>query len=58
MEMDIKTEEIRQIIFGDNKQFSYTRKQVEIKNILPSATLQDLDETYHQHIRKINHDLK
>lgn len=37
MEMDIKTEEIRQINFGDNNQFSYTRKQVEIKNILGAA---------------------
>lgn len=37
MEMDIKTEEIKQIIFGDNNQFSYTRKQVEIKNILGAA---------------------
>lgn len=37
MEMDIKTEEIKQIIFGDNNQFSYTRKQVEIKNTLGAA---------------------
>ena len=37
MEMDIKTEEIKQIIFGDDKHFSYTRKQVEIKNILGAA---------------------
>lgn len=37
MEMDIKTEEIRQINFGDNNQFSYSRKQVEIKNILGAA---------------------
>ncbi|MBY0479093.1 MAG: hypothetical protein K2Q24_15705 [Chitinophagaceae bacterium] len=45
MEMDIKTEEIRQINFGDNNQFSYTRKQVEIKNIL-GAAVAVLDEYF------------
>lgn len=34
MEMDVKTAEIREIVLGDNSKFSYTVKQVELKNIL------------------------
>jgi hypothetical protein len=37
MEMDIKTEEIKEIVLGDNSRFSYTIKQVEITNILGAA---------------------
>jgi hypothetical protein len=37
MEMGIRTEEIKEIIFGDNNQFSYSRKQVHITNILGAA---------------------
>lgn len=35
--MDIKTEESKQIILGDNSRFSYTIKQIEITNILGAA---------------------
>lgn len=37
MEMDIKTEEIKEIVLDDNSLFSYTIKQVEITNILGTA---------------------
>lgn len=45
MEMDIRTEEIREIILGDNGSFSYTIKQVEITNIL-GAAVAVLDEYF------------
>lgn len=35
--MDIKTEEIKEIILADNSSFSYTIKQVEVKNSLGAA---------------------
>lgn len=37
MEMDIRTEEIKEIILVDNSRFTYTVKQVEITNILGAA---------------------
>ena len=37
MEMEIKTEENKEIILGDGTQFLYTIKQVEITNILGAA---------------------
>ena len=37
MEMDIRTEEIKEIVLGDNSRFSYTIKQVEVRNILGAA---------------------
>ena len=37
MEMDIRTEEMKEIILSDNSRFSYTIKQVEITNILGAA---------------------
>lgn len=37
MELDIKTEEIKEIILTDKNRFSYTIKQVEITNILGTA---------------------
>lgn len=45
MEMDTKTEEIREIILGDNSRFTYTIKQVEITNIL-GAAVAVLDEYF------------
>lgn len=45
MEMDIKTEEIKEIILDDNSRFSYTIKQVEITNIL-GAAVAVLDEYF------------
>lgn len=35
--MNIRTKEIKEIVLGDNNRFSYTIKQVEIKNILGAA---------------------
>lgn len=35
--MDIKTEEIKKIVLGDNSLFSYTIKKVEIVNVLGSV---------------------
>ena len=37
MEMEIKTEENKEIILGDGTQFLYTIKQVEITNIWGAA---------------------
>jgi hypothetical protein len=37
MELEIKTEEIKEIVLGDDGRFSYTIKQVEITNILGAA---------------------
>lgn len=37
MELEIKTEEIKEIVLADNSRFSYTRKQIEITNILGAA---------------------
>jgi hypothetical protein len=37
MEIDTKTEEIREIVLNSNSRFSYTIKQVEITNILGAA---------------------
>jgi hypothetical protein len=37
MEMETKTEAIKEIILGDNSRFTYTIKQVEITNILGAA---------------------
>jgi hypothetical protein len=37
MEMEIKTEENKEIILDDKSRFSYTIKQVEITNILGTA---------------------
>lgn len=45
MEMDIKTEEIKEIVLGDNSRFSYTIKQVEVRNIL-GAAVAVLDEYF------------
>jgi hypothetical protein len=45
MEMDIRTEEIKEIVLADNSRFSYTIKQVEIRNIL-GATVAILDEYF------------
>jgi hypothetical protein len=45
MEMDIRTEEIKEIILNDNSRFSYTTKQVEITNIL-GATVAVLEEYF------------
>jgi hypothetical protein len=45
MEMDIKTEENEAFILGDGSQFTYTRKQVEISNIL-GTTVAVLDEYF------------
>ena len=43
MEMEIKREEISQIVLPDSSRFSYTIKQVEITNIL-GAVIAVLDE--------------
>jgi hypothetical protein len=45
MEMDIKTEQIKEIVLADNSRFSYTIKQVEITNIL-GAAVAVLDEYF------------
>lgn len=45
MEMDIRTEEIKEIVLGDNNRFSYTIKQVEVRNIL-GAAVAVLDEYF------------
>jgi hypothetical protein len=45
MEMDTKTEEIKEIILSDNSRFTYTIKQVEITNIL-GAAVAVLDEYF------------
>ncbi len=45
MEMDIKTEEIKEIFLKDNSRFSYIIKQVEITNIL-GAAVAVLDEYF------------
>lgn len=45
MEMDIRTEEIKEIILSDNSRFYYTIKQVEITNIL-GAAVAVLDEYF------------
>jgi hypothetical protein len=45
MEMDIRTEEVKEIILSDNSRFSYTIKQVEITNVLGSAVAA-LDEYF------------
>jgi hypothetical protein len=45
MEMEIKREEIKKIVLGDNSRFSYTLKQVEITNIL-GAAVAVLDEYF------------
>lgn len=45
MEMDIKTEEIKEIVLEDNTRFSYTIKKVEITNIL-GVTVANLDEYF------------
>lgn len=45
MEMEIKTEEIKEIVLTDKSRFSYTIKQVEIKNIL-GAVIAVLDEYF------------
>lgn len=37
MELDIKTEGIKEIVLNDNSRFSYTIKQVEITNSLGVA---------------------
>ena len=37
MEMDVRTEESKEIILSDNNRFTYTIKQVEIKNILGTS---------------------
>jgi hypothetical protein len=42
MEMDTRSEEIKEIVLSDNSRFSYTRKQIEITNIL-GATVAVLD---------------
>lgn len=43
--MDVRTEEIKEIILSDNNRFTYTIKQVEIKNIL-GAAVAVLDEYF------------
>jgi hypothetical protein len=45
MEMDIRAEEIKEIVLSDNSRFSYTINQVEITNIL-GATVAVLDEFF------------
>lgn len=45
MEMDMKTEEVKEIILGGNSCFSYTIKQVEITNAL-GAAVAVLDEYF------------
>jgi hypothetical protein len=45
MEIEIKTEEIKEIVLVDNSQFSYSIKQVEITNIL-GTTVAVLDEYF------------
>jgi hypothetical protein len=45
MEMETKTEAIKEIILGDNSRFTYTIKQVEITNIL-GAAVAILDEYF------------
>jgi hypothetical protein len=45
MEMDTKTEQIKEIFLGDNSYFTYTIKQVEITNIL-GAAVAVLDEYF------------
>jgi predicted proteasome-type protease len=45
MEMDIKTEEVKEIVLADNSWFSYTIKQVEITNVL-GAAIGVLDEYF------------
>jgi hypothetical protein len=37
MEIEVKSEEIKKIVFADNSRFTYTIKQVEITNILGTA---------------------
>ncbi len=45
MEMEIRTEENKQMILANNSRFSYTIKQVEITNIL-GAVVAVLDEYF------------
>jgi hypothetical protein len=45
MEMDIRTEEIKEIVLSDNSRFSYSIKQVQITNIL-GAAVAVLDEYF------------
>jgi hypothetical protein len=45
MEMDIRIEEIKEIVLSDNSRFSYTIKQVEITNAL-GAAVAVLDEYF------------
>ncbi len=45
MEMDTKTEQIREIVLTDNSRFTYAIKQVEITNIL-GAAVAVLDEYF------------
>lgn len=45
MEMETKTEAIKEIILGDKSRFTYTIKQVEITNIL-GAAVAVLDEYF------------
>ncbi len=45
MEMDIRTEEIKEIVLNDKSKFSYTKKQVEITNVL-GAAVAVLDEYF------------
>jgi hypothetical protein len=45
MEMETKTEAIKEIILEDNSRFTYTIKQVEITNIL-GAAVAVLDEYF------------
>jgi len=45
MEMDLRTEEIKEIVLSDNSRFSYSVKQVQITNIL-GAAVAVLDEYF------------
>jgi hypothetical protein len=45
MEIELKTEEIKYLFLGDNSQFSYTIRQVEITNALGTAVAA-LDEYF------------
>jgi hypothetical protein len=45
MEMDIRTEEIKEIVLSDNSRLSYTIRQVEITNAL-GAAVAVLDEYF------------
>ena len=45
MEMEIRTEEIKEIILDDNSRLSYSIKQVQITNIL-GAVVAVLDEYF------------